>query len=178
MLLENLQIQGYRSLSDINIDISKLNIIVGSNDSGKSNILRAINLFLQPNMLLSEVEHSIFLRLDGIGSVKDNSVNFVGRLALNQDNGSATIRKAISNLAQINTVSRTNDNYEVNYVINNVNGTKSNTVRSQDGTEHVVEVDFTIMDLGGGINLLKKRLEDTAGVTAARPSKSRNEPSL
>lgn len=43
--LKWIRIQNFRSIFDCTIDFSNLTIFVGNNDSGKSNILKAINLF-------------------------------------------------------------------------------------------------------------------------------------
>ena len=43
--LKWIRIQNFRSLFDLKIDFKNLTVFVGKNDSGKSNILKAINLF-------------------------------------------------------------------------------------------------------------------------------------
>jgi hypothetical protein len=46
MLIKRLTVRNYRSLKEITIDnLSNFNVFVGPNDSGKSNILKAIDLF-------------------------------------------------------------------------------------------------------------------------------------
>ncbi|WP_421857621.1 ATP-dependent nuclease [Oricola sp.] len=44
-MIEKIRIRNFRSISDITLDACDLNILIGRNDTGKSNILRAINLF-------------------------------------------------------------------------------------------------------------------------------------
>lgn len=44
-LIEKIEIHRFRSISDASIDIEEINIFSGINNSGKSNILRALNLF-------------------------------------------------------------------------------------------------------------------------------------
>ncbi|PFH92654.1 AAA family ATPase [Bacillus sp. AFS088145] len=46
MYISNLSIKGYRNIKKVNIKLGKLVVLVGENNSGKSNILRAITLAL------------------------------------------------------------------------------------------------------------------------------------
>lgn len=43
--IRSIIIKNFRSIADVEVDAKDLTIIVGDNDSGKSNILRALNLF-------------------------------------------------------------------------------------------------------------------------------------
>ena len=43
--ISSVQIKNFRSIRSVNIKASDLNIFVGTNDVGKSNILKALNLF-------------------------------------------------------------------------------------------------------------------------------------
>ncbi|MEQ9519912.1 MAG: AAA family ATPase [Parvibaculum sp.] len=45
MKISNIQIENFRSIRSLDIDLVDLTIFVGQNDCGKSNILRALNLF-------------------------------------------------------------------------------------------------------------------------------------
>ncbi len=46
MIIKKIKIQGYRSLKNISItDLSEINIFYGENNTGKSNIIEALNLF-------------------------------------------------------------------------------------------------------------------------------------
>lgn len=45
MNVESIKIRNFRSLANIELNFSRLNIFVGKNDSGKSNVLRALDLF-------------------------------------------------------------------------------------------------------------------------------------
>jgi predicted ATP-dependent endonuclease of OLD family len=47
LTLKNLQVKGLRSLIDLNLPLQNLNIFIGKNNSGKSNILLAIKLLLE-----------------------------------------------------------------------------------------------------------------------------------
>lgn len=44
MLIEKAWIKGYRNIKDINLELNRIAIFIGENNSGKSNILRAITL--------------------------------------------------------------------------------------------------------------------------------------
>ena len=45
MVIREIQIKNFRSIRNMTISARKHNVIVGLNDVGKSNILRALNLF-------------------------------------------------------------------------------------------------------------------------------------
>ena len=45
MIIESIRIKNFRSLVDETIDLTDMNFFVGKNDSGKSNVLKALNLF-------------------------------------------------------------------------------------------------------------------------------------
>lgn len=45
MIIKKIRIKNFRSISDVQLDLTDLTVIMGDNDAGKSNILRAINLF-------------------------------------------------------------------------------------------------------------------------------------
>jgi predicted ATP-dependent endonuclease of OLD family len=45
IFIRNIHIENFRSIRKLTIPVGKLSLFVGKNDSGKSNILRALNLF-------------------------------------------------------------------------------------------------------------------------------------
>lgn len=45
MIIKSIRIKNFRSLVDETIELSDMNFFVGKNDSGKSNVLKALNLF-------------------------------------------------------------------------------------------------------------------------------------
>ena len=45
IIIRSIQIKNFRSIRNITISLSKMNIFVGLNDVGKSNVLKALNLF-------------------------------------------------------------------------------------------------------------------------------------
>ena len=45
MIIKSIRIKNFRSIVDETIDLSDMNFFVGKNDSGKSNVLKALNLF-------------------------------------------------------------------------------------------------------------------------------------
>jgi energy-coupling factor transporter ATP-binding protein EcfA2 len=49
MQIENIKIKNFRSLENVALEFGKLNLFVGKNDSGKSNLLRTLDLFFNYN---------------------------------------------------------------------------------------------------------------------------------
>ena len=47
MFISNVKIENYRALEKIDVPLSKLSVIIGENDVGKTSILHAINTFLK-----------------------------------------------------------------------------------------------------------------------------------
>ena len=45
VMITDISIKYFRSITSMNISVSDLNMLVGLNDVGKSNILKALNLF-------------------------------------------------------------------------------------------------------------------------------------
>lgn len=45
MILTSVKIKNFRSIEDRTIDLQDLAVFVGNNDAGKSNVLKALNLF-------------------------------------------------------------------------------------------------------------------------------------
>lgn len=45
MNINKIRIQNYKSIKDIEFDLKDVNLLVGPNNSGKTNILEAINFF-------------------------------------------------------------------------------------------------------------------------------------
>lgn len=68
--IRRIEITNFRSIQKIVIDSARLQIIVGNNDAGKSNILRALNLFFNsqtnPENLLIFQLTIIFMRQKNI----------------------------------------------------------------------------------------------------------------
>lgn len=50
VVLKRIHIKNFRSISDATIDLDDFNFFVGKNDSGKSNVLKAVNLFFNDKM--------------------------------------------------------------------------------------------------------------------------------
>ena len=46
IILTNIRIKNFRSIENINLSLGKTNILIGQNNSGKSNLLRAIDVAL------------------------------------------------------------------------------------------------------------------------------------
>ena len=63
--IERIQIKNFRSIRDLSLEPADLAVLVGRNDSGKSNVLRAINLFFNNKTTKDEeidfaLDHSLF----------------------------------------------------------------------------------------------------------------------
>lgn len=43
--IKQIRIKNFRSIVDLDINVDEMNIFVGLNDAGKSNILKELNLF-------------------------------------------------------------------------------------------------------------------------------------
>jgi AAA15 family ATPase/GTPase len=52
-MIQNLQINNYKSINDINLECSRINLLIGEPNVGKSNILEALDLSYLPSMLQS-----------------------------------------------------------------------------------------------------------------------------
>lgn len=50
--IRKIHIRNYRSARKLTIAPSRLAVLVGKNDSGKSNVLRALNLFLMEKQIM------------------------------------------------------------------------------------------------------------------------------
>lgn len=49
IIIKTIRIKNFRSIRNLSISLSKMNIFVGLNDVGKSNVLKALNLFFNNN---------------------------------------------------------------------------------------------------------------------------------
>lgn len=63
--ITNIEIRNFRSVRNLSLSPGKLAVLVGKNDSGKSNILRALNLFFNGQTMPEEdlnfeVDHNVF----------------------------------------------------------------------------------------------------------------------
>lgn len=56
MILKNVNIKGYRNFKDITVSLNEKVLLIGPNDIGKSNFLRAIRLLLDKNLSESDIE--------------------------------------------------------------------------------------------------------------------------
>ena len=53
MYISNVNIKNYRNIRNVNVDLQREAVIVGENNGGKSNFLRAITLPLTPDEAIS-----------------------------------------------------------------------------------------------------------------------------
>jgi len=70
MGIKNLKIQHYKSLSDVNIDLGQVTLIVGPNGSGKSNIIDAFRFI--SDLARYEIDHAVNLR-GGVNMIRQHS---------------------------------------------------------------------------------------------------------
>ncbi len=54
MRLKHVKIQGYRSVKDLHIELAPFTVLLGSNNSGKSNVMRAIAFLLDPSLKIED----------------------------------------------------------------------------------------------------------------------------
>ncbi len=71
MKLRHIKIENFRSLRNIEFEVGNLHAIVGANNSGKSNILRALNFFFNPSKRL--IDEEAYWKLD-----RNNQISFEG----------------------------------------------------------------------------------------------------
>ena len=57
--IKKIGIKNFRSIENVSIDCSNITTFVGANDAGKSNILRALNLFFN-----GETDHALMFQFD------------------------------------------------------------------------------------------------------------------
>ena len=58
MFIKKVVIENFRGFKYLNAELSKLTVIIGENDTGKSNFLKAISLPLSPRSALRDVYFS------------------------------------------------------------------------------------------------------------------------
>lgn len=61
-MLQRVRIQNFKSLKDVTLDLQKVNLFIGPNNSGKSNFLKALELF--GNYIIFSGESSHFIKND------------------------------------------------------------------------------------------------------------------
>jgi len=57
MIIRSVRVQNFRSLKDVTLDCEALTVLVGPNDSGKSSLLRALELFYFPAARYTEEDY-------------------------------------------------------------------------------------------------------------------------
>lgn len=64
MHISKVSIKGYKSLTDVSVNVENYTCLIGKNDSGKSTFLRALQALFDPEYLLSENDRS---KIEGCG---------------------------------------------------------------------------------------------------------------
>ncbi|WP_069649774.1 ATP-dependent nuclease [Caloranaerobacter ferrireducens] len=99
----NLSIQNFRSFEDVTLALDNVTIIVGKNDSGKSNLFRALYYFFNVKQTLKESDRPIFMSDNN----KKTCVSF--NLNITESN---KIKKILNNNnLKLKYISKENDNY-------------------------------------------------------------------
>ena len=75
-MIENIKIKNFKSLKNINLNLTNLNLLVGMNGMGKSSFIQVILLLLQSNNLCSQGELLLSNFLVDIGKGKDALYQF------------------------------------------------------------------------------------------------------
>ena len=52
--ITQVRVKNFRSIESLNVKLTQNNVVLGQNNCGKSNLLRAINIALTPNPTVSE----------------------------------------------------------------------------------------------------------------------------
>lgn len=60
IILTNIRIENFRSIKSINLNLGRTNILIGQNNSGKSNLLRAVDIALGNYREISEADVFLF----------------------------------------------------------------------------------------------------------------------
>lgn len=117
--LKHLQIENFRSIHDTQFDIKRLNILVGSNDNGKSNILRAIRAFLDQKYKFAQEDFPKFIRFGGTGKVTDTPIEMNAQFDLTNDAGSKHVRAIHNRFRSLLNVKKTTTTYTIDYNYSN-----------------------------------------------------------
>jgi len=66
-MLKRVSIQNFKSLKDVTLDLQKVNLLIGPNNSGKTNFLKALEYFVKDNTNQDEPEYErlVFKQLRG-----------------------------------------------------------------------------------------------------------------
>lgn len=62
IILTNIRVKNFRSIENIDLNLGKTNILIGQNNSGKSNLLKAVDLALGGYREVSESD--VFISAD------------------------------------------------------------------------------------------------------------------
>lgn len=75
-MIENLEVQNFRSIKSASIDLGRITVLTGANNSGKSSILYALqvlkNLIVTPNQSIEDALNFSYLNLGGIKDIAFN----------------------------------------------------------------------------------------------------------
>lgn len=80
--LKKISIKNFRSFEDIEISLNKINIIVGRNDNGKSNLIRAIITYLNPESNFTDDDRLNCMKGRKSITVPKDQIKIIGELAI------------------------------------------------------------------------------------------------
>ncbi|AQG81790.1 hypothetical protein AWR27_22275 [Spirosoma montaniterrae] len=60
-MLKRVSIQNFKSLKDVTLDLQKVNLLIGPNNSGKTNLLKALAYFVRDNTNQDEPDYERFV---------------------------------------------------------------------------------------------------------------------
>lgn len=63
ILISKIRVENFRSIENLELSLSMTNVLIGANNSGKSNFLKAINVALGQNKIVSSDD--IYVGKDG-----------------------------------------------------------------------------------------------------------------
>lgn len=96
MNISRIHIKGFRSLQDVEVNLSNYTTLIGKNDSGKSSFLKALQLLFDPNVNFSSEDVCKFPDHDGEYFVEATIENCSNRF-LNLKNEQLKVRKTFGN---------------------------------------------------------------------------------
>ena len=147
MRLKSIRIKNFRSIQDTSISLDRINVLVGGNDSGKSNILCGIKAFLSPQSEFANADYPRFASYSGSGRITDVKIEIIARGELDNSRSSRTISSILANMTSIDTISRVDNGYQVDYKQRHNNSQESRTSSRIDAKGNQVLPTVQYIDL-------------------------------
>lgn len=90
--LKNIYIKNFRSFKDLEIHLNKINIIVGRNDNGKSNLIRAIRAYLDTKAQFTDDDRASFIIRRKSETAKIEEIELIGEILYSMNGIEKTVR--------------------------------------------------------------------------------------